>query len=81
MYVTASLISCMELEGGGGHHRAREPEENKIISLSDGPPLGLGESPFPIEFIFMGIQGGGSSGRGFPRRGEERVRRPPTCPR
>lgn len=44
----------------GGHHRAREPEENKIISLSDGPPLGLGQSPFPIEFIFTEIQGGGS---------------------
>ena len=31
--------------------RAREPEENKIISLSDGPPLGPAGSWFPIEFI------------------------------
>lgn len=59
MYVTASLIICRELEVGGGHHRAREPEENKIISLSDGPPLGLAHSRLPIEFIFPGIQGGG----------------------
>lgn len=35
---------------------------NKIISLSDGPPLGLAHSRFPIEFIFSGIQGGGSWG-------------------
>lgn len=31
--------------------RAREPEENKIISLSDGPPLGPAGSWFPVEFI------------------------------
>lgn len=35
---------------------------NKIISLSDGPPLGLAHSRFPIEFIFCGIQGGGGWG-------------------
>lgn len=35
---------------------------NKIISLSDGPPLGLAHSRFPIEFIFGGIQGGGGAG-------------------
>lgn len=33
---------------------------NKIISLSDGPPLGLAHSRFPIAFIFCGIRGGGS---------------------
>lgn len=33
---------------------------NKIISLSDGPPLGLAHSRFPIGFIVNGIQAGGS---------------------
>lgn len=31
--------------------RASEPDENKIISLSDGPPLEPAGSWFPIEFI------------------------------
>ena len=49
----------MEVEGGV-LCRAMEPEENKIISLSDGPPLGPGRAWFPIECIFGGIQRGGS---------------------
>lgn len=40
MHVTVSLIIGLELELGVPHG-AREPEENQIISLSDGPPPGL----------------------------------------
>jgi hypothetical protein len=37
----ALLLHYLQGAGGGAlHYRARESEENKIISLSDCPPLG-----------------------------------------
>lgn len=70
------------------HHRAREPEENKIISLSDRPPLALAHSRFSVEFIFSGIQGGGSGVQSegnmeglVQQRQRKRMLQPLTCSR
>lgn len=49
MYVTAFLIICTALEVGV-HHRASEPEENKIISLSDGPVRGFQLNLFSLGY-------------------------------